>query len=455
MPVLLVTPQFASWIDPANPLFGQWVNPLFDSLSHTTPPEVAYTVTAVVDSIPIPLDRVVRNTPGIYANTPGREGLSLLIADSSDVTVKAAEPPRTRSATTTEPAFYFSSAAAKDDHGGQISHKIGLRLANTVFVNGKDRTIMGARWIYNTESGGYTVNRSYDLSLFSITCPATAMCRSLSVPLHPITQRRRVVSSMGNILRQLSKSPEGDSDDAIPASSELERELPRYVSELGIPHQRVSVWALVEPSELSSERGRSSPASVEESIRSGGRLHRVISGGGGWGKKQGLLSLDPERTFTDETSIRSPVGLERLFDERNEVQSEALPDLSAMLGRGLEEDIASLNQIAKAGDHIQFLVSTEPHDEDVKRREGIQKQGNPLICSFVVGASSEDALGGHALHEGSETSTSEKLVVLPNYFGGLSETAISYSLDSEKGIEDLQCSTKISVPGARIELQIS
>jgi hypothetical protein len=265
---------------------------------------------------------------------------------------------------------------------------------------------------------------------------------------------------MGNILRQVSKSSEGDSDDAIPASSELERELPRYVSELGVPHQRVSVWALVEPSELSFERGQSSPGTVEESIRSGSRLHRVVSGGGGWGKKQGLLSLDPETTFRDMISTRSPFGLERLFEEQNEVQSEALPDLSENFGRGLETDIASLNQIAKAGDRIQFFVSTEPHDGDVKRPEGIQKQGDPLTCSFVVGASSDDAPEELAKppYEDSETRTSANMIVLPNYFGGLSETAISYSLDSEtarKATEELPHSTKISVPGTRIELQLS
>ncbi|PKX88494.1 uncharacterized protein P174DRAFT_465011 [Aspergillus novofumigatus IBT 16806] len=66
---------------------------------------------------------------------------------------------------------------------------------------------------------------------------------------------------MGNILRQVAKHADGSSNEPMPASSELEKELPR-----------VSVWPC----------GTSTQDRLVQSIQTGGKLHRVMSGGGGW-----------------------------------------------------------------------------------------------------------------------------------------------------------------------------
>ena len=59
-----------------------------------------------------------------------------------------------------------------------------------------------------------------------------------------------------------------------------------------------------------------------------------MSGGGGWGAKQGLLSLDPQRTY-------------------NEVEE---PQLDFVNGSLEEQQISALGNLAQPGAYIQFFV---------------------------------------------------------------------------------------------------
>jgi hypothetical protein len=271
---------------------------------------------------------------------------------------------------------------------------------------------------------------------------------------------------MGNILRQLSNttpSSTADPRNTIPASSELEKELPKYVKERGIPHQRVAVWALVEPlNSLLSEtqHGRSN---IEQSIVNGSRIHRVVSGGGGWGKKQGLLSLDPEISFRDESMHLLPLD-QTLSSQSSAAKSDEAPDiseLSDLLGIGLEEKIASLSQVTPVGDSIQFLVATELGAGEEMADQQEDHNSYEVSCCFGVGSSvgSELTISQSAPTQDTQTSldSSENVLIIPNHFGGMSETAISYSQQTTLGAssEDGKCQTKLSVPGSRVDLWLS
>ncbi|QKX63059.1 uncharacterized protein TRUGW13939_10227 [Talaromyces rugulosus] len=463
-PVLFASPEFASWTDTSNSLLADWVNPLFKQIYPTGSPAVVYTVAAVVDKI-----ATQRNDNAVQNASLGVEGLSLLLVNASDITVSAAQPAQIRGGSPTEPAFFFSTQTTTSDHRAiseqdvHTSRQVGLRLANTVFVNGKDRTLLGMRWTYDTTSNQYVLDNWKDLAVCDVDFVSENVRSSVNTPLHPVTSRRSVVSSMGNILRQLSNTPSTGPSGAIPASSELEKELPKYVNELGIPHQRVAVWALVEPlnsllSETNHDRNN-----VERSIVNGSRIHRVVSGGGGWGKKQGLLSLDPEISFRDESM--HPLSLDQVLSTQpSAVKSDEVPDiseLSDLLGKGLEEKIASLSQITPVGDSIQFLVATE--SEAVEKIAGQQEDQNShaISCSFGVGASvgAELVIPQSAPAQDTQTSadSSENVLVIPNHFGGVSETAISYSQGTTSGVssEAGKCQTKLSVPGSRVDLWLS
>ncbi|KAL1982229.1 hypothetical protein VTN96DRAFT_1598 [Rasamsonia emersonii] len=465
VPVVLATPAFASWIDPTNPLLEKWASPLFETLHGNQHQKPSYAIAAVIDKIPVPQNRsgytekIIRDKGSALL---GSEGLSLLLARGSDVRVNAAESTRVRGPASQEPAFIFSTrslnASLNDDDSGRASYEVGLRLANTVFVNGKDRTLLGMRWDYDPASERYSLSQCYDLAICDVTSSAAMARSSLNIPLHPVTQRRKVVSSMGNILSQLSKSLDGDVNVAMPASSELEKELPRYVKEHGITDQRISAWALVEPSETSSRIESTTEGRLERLIQDGSRIHRVVSGGGGWGKRQGLLSLDPEVTFRGKAASKHGIAIDQFFEGPNgSAPSEALPDLSEILSASLEKDIASLPQLAKPGDYIQFFVSSELHSRKDEVTKG-QTSESALLCNFVVAASSEASqMIPGSIDPETERSSSKDLVFLTNYFGALSEKAITYSQavsNVQSTGDGLEHRTKLCVPGSRVELEV-
>lgn len=345
-------------------------------------------------------------------------------------------PAQLKSNASEEAAFILATRNPDGQNSAQ-SHEIGIRLAQTVFRNGRDRTLLGMRWTRDEATKSYVLDSYHDLSTCSIIAPVRETHSAVNVPFHPVTQRRRVISSMGNILRQVSKSPNGHGDlnTGIPASSELEKELPRYVTERGIPHQRVSVWALVEPASSSTV---TTQQNIQSSLSNGSKIHRVVSGGGGWGKKQGLLSLDPEVTFGAASRSRE-ISLDELFTSSAETEPAFTNDLPDFLeGLGLGGNIAQLSQVATPGDHIQFFVTSE--DDSIHKDSSAS---SALTYSF--GVKSPEEL---------ETSspTSEGLVVIQNHFGAVSESAISYSQRGPSQVST--CETKISVPGSRIELSV-
>lgn len=245
---------------------------------------------------------------------------------------------------------------------------------------------------------------------------------------------------MGNILRQVAKSTDPTSVDPMPASSELEKELPRYIEENNILDQRVSVWALVEkPDLVIAENGSDSQDRVAQSLRQGGKLHRVVSGGGGWGKKQGLLSLDPEVSFPGTARRHELVGLDELFDPNPNAPLE-MPSFLSKETHG--DDLSLLSQVATAGDFIQFFVGVEPasqYNDNIPD----SPDGGSVTYQFGV-VSDSDGVDAHDRSENRQA-----LFMLPNSFGALSEKAIAYS---QPLTQTSTSSTKLDIPGCRVTL---
>ncbi|KAK4864446.1 hypothetical protein LT330_009709 [Penicillium expansum] len=408
VPLLLVTPNFAHWLDSSSPFLSQFLGRLYGNSPEN---DTLYAVTAVVDALP--------NTTSKSTNLSESEGLSLLVVGQSGVQAKAASPRliRTSASEETNLLFSFQPKVIGQTSKGP-AHEIGLRLANTIFVNGRETTIFGTRWLWDETSNGYTLNSSIDFTSCMITATSQAVNTALELPLHPVTERRRVMTSMGNILRQLAKSTDVTSTDTMPASSELERELPLYIAEHNIIDQRVSVWALVEKPDLEvTDPGSSTHDRLIQSLEQGGKLHRVMSGGGGWGKKQGLLSLDPEVGFSGTANKDDLITLSQVFDP-DTIQLDRLPSID----KGITvDDLSLLSQVAAAGDYIQFFVSVEPTGAQgsVSRNNDLQEE--PISYHFGMVADSME-LETHATDE-----DSSKVISLPRTFGALSEKAIAYS----------------------------
>jgi hypothetical protein len=88
------------------------------------------------------------------------EGLTVTIAQAKNIKAKAAAPRRARTMGTEEAALVFSietSIPGISDQTRRAVHEVGLRLANTIFVNGNDNTLLGTRWVYDSSANKYVL----------------------------------------------------------------------------------------------------------------------------------------------------------------------------------------------------------------------------------------------------------------------------------------------------------
>jgi hypothetical protein len=423
------------------------MNRLYQIPTTSASPSPIHAILAVVDRIPDA--RLPTTSDGVISDS---EGLTVTTAQAKDINAKAAAPRRARTMGTEEAALVFSietSIPGIPDQTRRPVHEVGLRLANTIFVNGNDNTLLGTRWVYDSSARKYVLDQSLSLSSCAITIFARSLQSSCGLPLYPVGQRRKVISSMGNILRQVAKHVDGRSNEPMPASSELEKELPRYIAEHNIADQRVSVWALVEkPGTDVVLSATSTQDRLVQSIQAGGKLHRVMSGGGGWGKKQGLLSLDPEISFLQGREYGELSVLDHLFPGNGRAPAQEPPPFEqptmAM------DDLSSLSQVASPGDYVQFFVSVEP---------GQTHSGLPTLSELPQGSVSyQFGMVSDADMPATEATEHMDLIALPRYFGALSEKAITYfqpKIDASSKGGVLGTSTKCDIPGSRIEMTLA
>ncbi|KAL4931208.1 uncharacterized protein BDV17DRAFT_257387, partial [Aspergillus undulatus] len=441
-PIFLLTPAFARWADAQSSFVEQCLVRFFrNALDHPSQSHI-HAVTAIIDRLPYPLQSGNTSNHATEA-----EGVSILLAKGKNIQAKAAAPRAIRSLEIEEPTLLFSIRKGLDDSQDvrQPTHEIGLRLANTIFLNGRENTLFGARWAYDASSRGLKLDAWADLSACSVAEHSNQICSSLELPLHPVGERRKVMSSMGNILRQIAKHADGKSDEPMPASSELEKELPKYIAENDIADQRVSVWALIEKSSESFyTKATHSQGSLAEAIQAGATLHRVMSGGGGWGKKQGLLSLDPELSFKQ----RGDEGLKPLHKVLSpDNQDSAFGGVSSPEELTFMQDLSTLSQAAEPGDYVQFFASVAEPEPRTNSSTASDHSEESVSCSFGI-MSDADSVSN-------ETGEHKDMTVVPNYFGALSGKAITYLQPLRGSQSDASGSrTKIDVPGSRVSLRL-
>jgi hypothetical protein len=242
-----------------------------------------------------------------------------------------------------------------------------LPLANTLFSNGRHSTLLASEW--RVQDGSFIKIRSSEKKNQIITAFHNLGAPSSRVPAIPLTPARRIVSGLGNIVRQIDFGEDG----AGPASRELEANINEYFLLSGRPKSTIAVWALIIPeaavptSESESadkllvdmnvvksqwKMADPSPDLVGYWTNRHATFCRVLSGGGGWGVKQGLLSLDPETSYGDI--------------------SEAQFDFSA--GSLEEQQASALGSIAKPDSYIQFFIA-DNQNETSEATEPVSRSG--------------------------------------------------------------------------------
>jgi hypothetical protein len=151
----------------------------------------------------------------------------------------------------------------------------------------------------------------------------------------------------------------------------------------------------------------------------------AVSGGGGWGAKQGLLSLDPE------TSYSAP--------EQDDIDDF----IRAFQERGNEDQ---LDGLVKPGSYILFCVEVVQTGNDILA-------DSLLTPGYVLGVADrneEDML--------SPDGNIDLVEVIPNHFGVMSATGLYRALTSSglinpeehHGTMPVSIKTKIDVPKAAL-----
>ncbi|RYP72201.1 hypothetical protein DL771_004331 [Monosporascus sp. 5C6A] len=177
----------------------------------------------------------------------------------------------------------------------------------------------------------------------------------------------------------------------------------------------IGVWAWVIPphvveaerlSDLNVFRANSSHSEAELATESaevfsrltssGCRLHKILSGGGGWGLKQGLLSLDPETSHTqpEEEDIEMFI---KAFQERNSSNpSEGLVTPGSYVLFCIEPYLTEENVQSRRITPTISLSVAPNNDEGVALRDGTEEVE---ICDDHFGAASTVGLFLRAIPE--------------------------------------------------------
>jgi len=340
---------------------------------------------------------------------------------------------------------------------GAKDTSLTLPLANTLFTNGRHSTLLKTTW--TAENGGWVKLGSEEKNQQVIVALHDTQTLHSRIPAIPLTIGRRVVRCFGNIVRQIdlgTGSPE-------PASRELEVVMDQYLNTRDLAKENIAVWALIVPKEYGIDgstlrppsellmdqdevkaiwqRRRGDESYVRRFLDRGAVLCRVLSGGGGWGIKQGLLSLDPQTAY-------SAGGAE----------NADMPDFPSLEYQQTIDgpQSAALKSLAHADDWIQFFVAesengargaVEPSKASITSSSN---SGQGEVVFGTAPSTLDDASGNHLENCESDSLDYAVVTIEAGHFGALSEcgifldlrTRLAESSQSEDGVTK----TKIDLP---------
>ncbi|KAK5135877.1 hypothetical protein LTR08_004526 [Meristemomyces frigidus] len=428
-------------------------------------------ITAVVDRLP--------STSG---PSTGLEGFSyMFLQNPGPLSVASQSRLRPSAQNAGSLSFDIPTTPHRDS---QIT--IQLPLAQTIFSTGLVSTLVHARYNYTAEGGLVKVSEQ-QLESQTLRLPFVAALGHISMhtPLVPLTPCRVVRNQMGNIVRALSSRTVREEHDVAPSSSsqpasqELEAAVTQYFKVKAMSPEAVKVWALILPpsAEAGVKRRQESkrvkklrklrsqqihqiwagtwPRDIQRVVSGmyhlvrtdGGRLHRVLSGGGGWGKKAGLLSLDPDSAYNSR-ELRVDEGWEFDFDDESEGAVE-------------KQQKQALGEIVREGEDIMFFIAaSRPDYEPGKNTEAARNLAETMqwvqradqAAMFGVVPSTVDGVLDSAVESSSATNFADGIPRVhhhPCLFGALSETGLAMTIGTKNGIT---AQTKLDVPFSHIRI---
>ncbi|KAI0478551.1 hypothetical protein GGR56DRAFT_327593 [Xylariaceae sp. FL0804] len=335
--------------------------------------------------------------------------------------------------------------------------EITLPLANTIFKNGRRSTLSASMW--ESSSGvfsemGLQPKRTQRIGAVDITEGDQYIWPM--VPLIPITPPRKIVAGLGNIIRQVEVR-----GNSVPASMELETVITRIFQARatgekdGASSARpIGVWCWVIPPHvaqhadfgtfhngvLEATRGSDAMFRVQRLLSSECRLHRIVSGGGGWGSKKGLLSLDPQTELMSE-----PDSLDMFvqsFEQRNIERPSA-----SLVAPGSYVMFCSEPHWPKKLERGRLLTShtlslgVAPNDENRRSPQRELTPDSVEVINSHFGATTSDAIYLKTVSDDATTGGEDEV----------SDDAITGGED-EAAQTPVTYTTKVDVPGANFSL---
>lgn len=448
--VLLVTPAHLQLLDRGN----IFIPSLLDkSIGLSRPGQVFDVLAAVIDRVPHTSDAKEGSISQTYSTENanesgvlprnGYEGISVAVFDSTSAAPdlwslreKASKPEtmtisqRCTLSFSIPPSVHVFATPQKRGYQALVPRKLQLPVANTLFQNGKTSTLLAQRWTlhqFEDAESKWILNTTTSLPQQTIDMAGFFPIKekspdhSLHSHLAPITQGRVITAAVGNIIRRLGtgvpkaahtdEESGGAKEEEVPASAPLETAINKGIQEGQIPRQTAGVWALVKPRNaalaLRTTWWGTGPDRLQRAILSGCRLHKVLSGGGGWGEKQGLLALDPDSDYTPrQQAFESPFeNLQSAEAEKNE----------------------ALGEVVKPGDKVMFYVCQSP--ESIQPSRPSQQEGSSIdndSPNMIFGSlpSTMDAMPSLDSVETNDDAEPSGVIV-NDHFGILSEQGMS------------------------------
>jgi hypothetical protein len=229
--VILATPSFTSWLED-DVFIPRVLETVIQPSKNPLVPNVVEVVCACVDGLSPHFDRI-----HYQRGEPAPEGFSLLHGTKNDVLPRLWNPNHVDK---TESSALQSTITFSRLKG---TTTVTLPLANTLFKTGKQSTLVIAKW--KVKDGLFVKMESKERSNIAMNVfdHLRSGIPSNIIPAVPLTPARRIISGLGNIVRQLDFS-----DDGIgPASYELEKNVYEYLELKGRSNSTISVWALIVP----------------------------------------------------------------------------------------------------------------------------------------------------------------------------------------------------------------
>ena len=259
--VILATPSFAKWLDED----ATFIPLLLGTIARgTQPPRTVLVEKGIqgpkelaeppfeVDVVCACVDGLAPNPSWMLSNGAWvrREGLSFLHGPADQIVpgLWEAESTTTENSPNLQSSLVFSNSQgpANQMSTARKTSEVTLPLANTLFVNGKHSTLLISKW-QQLQSESFTKVRSKEKrnQVINVLGDIEPSILSSHMPAIPITPVRRIVSGLGNIVRQLDFAEGG----VGPASRELEMNIHKYLRAMERPNSTINVWALITPSE--------------------------------------------------------------------------------------------------------------------------------------------------------------------------------------------------------------